>query len=142
MKQFFNEHLGSMTFQFTFIILLNAVIGVVNDSDFTLGNHLILWLALIILALWAITHLFIHYLDIIPVEYFHLIHFTVQIIVFFILTGAISFISTQTGFPFSIENGLINGAMFIILYFLTARMIKMQTQHLADTINQRLARDN
>lgn len=142
MKQFFNEHLGSMTFQFTFIILLNVVIGVVNDSDFTIGNHLILGLALIILTLWTIAHIYIYYLDFIPVRYFYLIHFPVQIIAFFILSCAISFIPTQVGFSFSIKSPLINGITFILLYFLTTRMIKMQIQHLADTINQRLAQGN
>lgn len=40
--------------------------------------------------------------------------------------------------PFSLENILVNGIVFSIVYFLTVRLRKQQLNQLADAINEQL----
>lgn len=136
MKTFFSEQLSSMTFIFSFIVLLNAVIGFFQDVERANGNKFILVLAFLILVLWGVSYVISQF----PFRSAHSYHFFnlgSQIITFFVIVGWIGLI------PLTVENIIINGNIYVGLYFLNGRMRQQRINQLADAINEKLSkRDN
>jgi hypothetical protein len=132
MKQFFSENLSGMTFNFTFITLLNLllhyfeVINLGDEAAFILG------LALLILALTFINYI-ISFFNFKSLRIYRWVNLLSQLIIFF-------FIASLMGLVYlSVASILINSLVYISLYFLHGRYQRAQLNQLANKINQRLA---
>lgn len=126
MKQFFSANLSNMTFIFSFIILLNAILG--NLGDF---NKLVLYLAAVTLILTILSY-GISYINFHLEWTYHIVQLSFLFSAFLLLGHVMKLIS------FSLENILVNGIVFSIVYFLTVRLRKQQLNQLADAINEQL----
>lgn len=136
MKNFFSEQLSSMTFTFSFIVLLNAVIDFFQGTEQENGNEFILVLAFLILVMWGLADA-ISKFPFRSARFYHLFNLGSQMIAFFVIVGWIGLI------PLTVENVIINGIIYVGLYFLNVRMRQQRINQLADAINEQLSkRDN
>lgn len=126
MKQFFSANLSNMTFIFSFIILLNALLG--NLGDF---NKLVLYLAAVTLILTILSY-GISYINFHLEWTYHIVQLSFLFSTFLLMGHVMKLI------PFSLENILVNGIVFSIIYFLTVGLRKQQLNQLADAINEQL----
>ena len=136
MKTFFSEKLSSMTFTFSFIILLNAVVGFFQGIELENANEFILVLAFLILIMWGLADVISNF-PFRSTRSHHLFNLGSQLITFFVIVGWIGL------FPLTVEGIVTNGIIYVGLYFLNVRMRQQRINQLADAINEQLAkRDN
>ena len=130
MKEFFEENVSSMSFIFSFIVLLNAVLGYFLEAD-GMTNSVLLALAAIILLLFAVSYgvSFIHFKS---NKVFRAVNLGVQLIVFYT-------ISLSTGLiAWSFDAVLSIGLVFVGLYFINSNRRMREVERLASDINKRL----
>lgn len=131
MKNYFSENLNSMTFVFSFIVILNALLGYFGDA-----NKFVLGLTVLIICLFTFAHA-VTYLNFSSNKAYHLFNFIGQFIVFVVIAGLMRLINV------TLDGLVTNGVIFATLYFLTTRMKKRRIIQLANTINEQLSkRDN
>lgn len=132
-KQYFSNHIGHITFNFTVIVLINSFLDyyqIINIGDMMSG--FILTLALLFLMLSLIPHS-LGYINFRSANLYHLVNFVSQLIVFYI-------ISIKTGLlPMTVDSIIINTILFSLLYFISVKRRKQQLNQLANAINQQLA---
>lgn len=130
MKHYFSENLNSMTFIFSFIIILNALLGYLGDA-----TRFVLGLTVLIIVLFSFAHV-VTYINFRSNKAYHLLNFIGQFIILVVIASLMGLITVTM-------NGLAtNGAIFATLYFLTNRMRKHQINQLANAINEQLSRRN
>lgn len=128
MKHYFSENLNSMTFIFSFIVILNALLGYLGDA-----NRFVLGLTVLIIVLFSFTHA-VTYINFRSNTVYHLLNFIGQFIILVV-------IASLTGLITVTLNGLVtNGVIFATLYFLTTRMRKHRINQLANAINDQLSK--
>lgn len=131
MKNYFSENLNSMTFVFSFIVILNALLGYLGDA-----NRFVLGLTVLIIFLFSFAHA-VTYLNFRSNKAYHLFNFIGQLIVFFVIASLTGLINV------TLDGLFTNGVIFATLYFLTMRMRKQRINQLANAINEQLSkRDN
>lgn len=131
-KQFFSDSLSGMTFTFSFVILLNAILGLfqgVNQWN-NPGKHIV-GLAFLILVLWAMAY-GVSYLEFRSIRAYHLFNFSSQLIVFFVAGNLIGLISI------TLDSIISNGVIAVIIYFSNNQLRKQQVKRLAYAINRHL----
>lgn len=132
MKNFISENLNSMTLTFTLIVILNTIIRVLFNIQWGNVNIFVIVLAsfVFLLSLWS--H-FISFFNFQSEKAYHLINVSSQLVLFFILSSAINFM------PLTFENILINGVIYISLYFVNVKYRHAQFKQLTNEINKRLS---
>lgn len=132
MKQFFSENLSGMTFNFSFLVLLNVLLNYFGIID--LGNEtvFILGLALLIVVLTFINYIN-NFLNFKNLKVYRLVNLLSQLVIFFLIASLMGLIYL------SVASILINSMIYISLYFLNTRYQRAQINQLANKINQRLA---
>lgn len=134
MKRFFEDSLSNMSFTFSFIILLNAVLGYFFEYEVA-GNRFILALAVIILVLTAVAYSLSH-IQFASSKMYHIITFSSQLLAFYVIAlwgGLI---------PWTLSGILSNGLVFTLLYWLNVNRKKREMERLALKINQQLSELN
>lgn len=128
MKIYFSENLNSMTFVFSFIIILNALLGYLGDA-----NRFVLGLTMLIIVLFSFAHA-VTYINFRSNKTYHLLNFSGQFIILVVIASLMGLITVTL-------NGLVtNGVIFATLYFLTTRMRKHRINQLANAINDQLSK--
>lgn len=135
MKQFFSENISSMSFTFSFIILLNALLGFFRNIQGEYVNNFILSLAVLILVLFILSYA-VSYIDFKSSSTHHAFNLFSQLAAFFVIASLTGLISTTP------DSLMTNGIIFVILYYLNYRMRKHRIDQLADAINQHLSKEN
>lgn len=133
MKQFFSENINSMTFTFSFIILLNAFFGFFKNVHGDYITDFIMGLALLILVLFILAHI-ITYINFQSSTVYHVVHLSSQLAAFFTITIVTNLIALN------MSSLLTNLFVFVLLYYLNYRMEKHRIHQLADAINQHLTK--
>ena len=131
MKEFFEDNISSMSFTFTVIVLLNAILGYFLKYEGT-NNKFLLTLAALIIVLWAIAY-GLSLISFSSTKMYHIINlsstlFTLYVIA--ILGGLI---------PQTMNSVISNGFIFIVVYFLNVKRHERLTEQLAIEINERLS---
>lgn len=132
MKQFFSENLSGMTFNFSFLVLLNVLLnylGVINLRNETV---FILGLALLIVMLTFINYIN-SFFDFKSLKTYRLFNLLSQLILFFIVSSLMGLVTL------TLASILINTGIYIILYFLNQHYQRAQINQLANKINQKLS---
>lgn len=132
MKKFISENLNSMTFIFSFIVLLNILLNYFEVIQLEDESSFILGLALFILLLHTVPYILAFFTFTTKIT-FHLINLTTQLIAFFILGGLMGLI------PLNVTSILVNIFTYIILYYLNVQIRNAQVSRLANKINSRLS---
>ncbi|SDQ24049.1 hypothetical protein LHA31_09170 [Carnobacterium viridans] len=128
MKHYFSENLNSMTFVFSFIIILNALLGYLGDA-----NRFVLGLTMLIIVLFSFAHA-VTYINFRSNKAYHLFNFIGQFIILVVIASLMGLVTVTL-------NGLVtNGIIFATLYFLTTRMRKHRINQLANAINEQLSK--
>lgn len=128
MKHYFSENLNSMTFVFSFIIILNALLGYLGDA-----NRFVLGLTMLIIVLFSFAHA-VTYINFRSNKAYHLFNFIGQFIILVVIASLMGLVTATL-------NGLVtNGIIFATLYFLTTRMRKHRINQLANAINEQLSK--
>ena len=131
MKTFLSEQLHGMTFTFSMIVLLNATIGLFQGLE--QKSESILALALLILIMWGLATI-ISSFPFRSAQLYHLFNLSSQLIAFFVITKWSGFINL------TVENIIINGSIYVILYFLNVRMRQQRLNQLAHAINEHISK--
>lgn len=128
MKHYFSENLNSMTFVFSFIIILNALLGYLGDA-----NRFVLGLTMLIIVLFSFAHA-VTYINFRSNKAYNLFNFIGQFIILVVIASLMGLVTVTL-------NGLVtNGIIFATLYFLTTRMRKHRINQLANAINEQLSK--
>lgn len=131
MLRFFEENVSTMSFTFTFIVLLNAILGYFNEYE-ALTNHVLLTLAVIILILWAVNYV-ISLVPFTSTKVYYLVNFVSVLTVFYIIVLSRDLLS------WSIGEVVSNGLIFLVLYFINIHRKNREVEHLANEINKKLS---
>lgn len=128
MKNYFSENLNSMTFVFSIIIILNALLGYLGDA-----TRFVLGLTVLIIVLFSFAHA-VTYINFRSNKAYHLLNFIGQFIILVVIASLMGLITVTL-------NGIVtNGVIFATLYFLTTRMRKNRINQLANAINDQLSK--
>lgn len=131
MKTFLSEQLHRMTFTFSLIVLLNATIGLFQGLE--QKSESILALALLILIMWGLAAIISRF-SFRSAQLYHLFNLSSQLIAFLVITKWSGFINL------TVENIIINGSIYVILYFLNVRMRHQRLNQLAHAINEHISK--
>ena len=131
MKTFLSEQLHGMTFTFSVIVLLNATIGLFQGLE--QKSESILALALLILIMWGLATI-ISSFPFRSAQLYHLFNLGSQLVTFLVITKWSGFINL------TVENIIINGTIYVILYFLNAIMRQQRLNQLAHAINEHISK--
>ena len=113
------------------VVLLNATIGLFQGLE--QKSESILALALLILIMWGLATI-ISKFPFRSAQLYHLFNLGSQLIAFFVITKWSGLINL------TVENIIINGTIYVILYFLNVRMRQKRLNQLANAINEHLSK--
>lgn len=134
MRAFFEENLNSMSFTFTMIVLLNAILGITLESE-NVNNKILISLALLIIVLWAVSYL-LSQITYQSEKIYHLINLSITLTLFYLIAISGGLL------PLTGENIVLSGIMFLGLYILNVRRQKREVERLATKINKQLTNKN
>lgn len=131
MKEFFEDNISSMSFTFTVIVLLNAILGYFLKYEGT-NNKFLLTLAALIIVLWAIAY-GLSLISFSSTKMYHIINLSSTLFTFYVIVILGDLIS-QT------MNSIVSsGFIFIIIYFLNIKRRERLIERLAVEINEGLS---
>ncbi|WP_028274206.1 hypothetical protein [Atopococcus tabaci] len=133
MKNFFSENLSSMTFVFSSIVLLNALLSFSQSVPWENASLSILKMAGLVLVLFFLGYVG-SYLPFHSASAYHIFNITIQLIAGFALASLLGM------FSINVENLIVNGFVYILLYYLTYRIRKHRFNQLAQAINEHLGK--
>ena len=87
MKHYFSENLNSMTFVFSFIIILNALLGYLGDA-----NRFVLGLTMLIIVLFSFAHA-VTYINFRSNKAYHLFNFIGQFIILVVIASLMGLVT-------------------------------------------------
>lgn len=134
MKTFFEENLNSMSFTFTIVTLLNAILGMVLEFE-NVNNKNLIVLALLITVLWAVASL----LSKIPFQserIYHIINLSSTLILFYLIMIFGGFLSLTR------DNIMVSGIIYLVIYMINVRRQKREVEKLVTEINKQLSNIN
>lgn len=134
MKTFFEENLNSMSFTFTIVTLLNAILGMVLEFE-NVNNKNLIVLALLITVLWAVASL----LSKIPFQserIYHIINLSSTLILFYLIMIFGGFLSLTR------DNIMVSGIIYLVIYIINVRRQKREVEKLVTEINKQLSHIN
>lgn len=134
MKTFFEENLNSMSFTFTIVTLLNAILGMVLEFE-NVNNKNLIVLALLITVLWAVASL----LSKIPFQserIYHIINLSSTLILFYLIMIFGGFLSLTR------DNIMVSGIIYLVIYMINVRRQKREVEKLVTEINKQLSHIN
>lgn len=131
MKKFFSENMNGMTFTFTVLVLLNAVLERAQIIDVISFSELTLILALLVFLSWTISFL-MNTIDFQSTGVFHLVNYTSQFMVLVLVANGLGF------FQITIDSILTNSVVYAVLYFLNVKRRQHELEQTAASINKQL----
>lgn len=131
MKKFFSENLNGMTFTFTVLVLLNAVLERAQIIDIVSFSESTLILALLVFLSWTLSFL-INTIDFRSTGVFHLVNYTSQFMVLVLVANELGF------FQITIDSILTNSVVYAVLYFLNVKRRQHELKQTAASINKQL----
>ena len=113
MIEFFEDNICSMSFTFTVIVLLNAILGYFLKYEGT-NNKFLLTLAALIIVLWAIAY-GLSLISFSSTKMYHIINLSSTLFTFYVIAILGGLI------PQTINSVISNGFIFIVVYFLNVK---------------------
>lgn len=131
MKRFLNQNLESMTFVFTMIVLLNAIVALLKTESKSVPSIGIIAIAIMVLTMFIVSYM-VSYINFKTSYQFHITQLGIQLFIFIIIL--IIFSSKPINVGAIIENVII----YSLLYFSVSRIKKNKFEQLVEEINRKL----
>lgn len=130
-KDFISDNLNGMSFTFTVLVLLNALVAEVYQMEVSIS---LIWvLAILVLVSYVVSHA-ISYFDFSSEILYHTVNLGTQYAVFVLMITLLNLV------PFTLSTLITNGVVYSCLYLTNVRKNKIELQKLAAQINQEIAK--